>query len=179
MQSIKIYDTKRRGINLALAITAGIILFSFFIYREIVFIKFADKTMDLIVNICTVLIQGVLILFCAFVASRLINKIDKKQPYIVLNAIEIIVSGTFRDCIISLDDVIAYKEIVIDDMSTIALKLKPNSETDITSSFIKRKGFKCNLSKYGGEIVFEHSFQEYEYYEVLEFMESRIKNRIN
>ncbi|MGL5633985.1 MAG: hypothetical protein ACRDDL_02845 [Sarcina sp.] len=178
MESIKIYDTKRRAKNLILSIIVGIILFSFFIYREIIFIKVTDKNINLIVNVSTVLIQGVLILFFAFISSRLINKIDKKQPYILLNTIEIIVSGIFKDSIISLDDISAYKEIVIDDIKTIVLKLNPNSEFSSKCSFIKKRGFKCNLSRYGGEIIFEYNFGSEEYYEVLEFMDKKIKNKI-
>lgn len=179
MQSISIYDTKRRRKNLVLSIIAGIILFSFFIYREIIFIEFTAKTMNLLANIVALLIEGTIILFFVFIASRLINKIDKKQPYIALNEIEIVVSGTFKDYIISLDDIAAYKELVIDNMKTIVIKLKSDNEISSKSSFIKKRSFKCNLLKYGGEIIFEHSFQENEYDEVLEFMDNKIRTRIN
>ena len=153
-----------------------ILVYVYFIYKEYVFLTQDYVTNGLLLNMVSMLIEGIIIVVLGKFLISLINKILLKEPFIIFEKDDFVSNGLIGRFEIEWNEIDSYTETYFRGMPTIVMKLKQDSQHMQNSSIIKKLVYRYNVKRCGGEFAFMLPFLDGKYNDVLRYIDDKVRN---
>ena len=176
MEDIRIYKEFRELRQVAYFFMIIIIVCVYFIYKEYMFLTKDYITSGLIVNMASMLIEGIIIVVLGKFSISLVNKILLKEPFIIFEKNDIISNGLIGKFEIEWDEIESYTETYFRGMPTIVLKFKKDSKHKQESSILRQLVYYYNIKRMGGELAFMLPLLDGKYDDVLKYINDKVRN---
>ncbi|MGL4655236.1 MAG: hypothetical protein ACRCWM_05025 [Sarcina sp.] len=173
MRDIKIYKESNEYKKIACISIGIIILFSWLIYKEFRFMTVDYRDSDLLFNMVSIFVDGIIITLLFIFLIKLANKILSNDPFLVFDDEEILSKGLIGKTSLRWEDVETYKENKFLGKPSIVLVIKDERKDDI--SIFLGLVYKLNKLITKGEWMLTKSFLGDEYEEVVELIKEKVR----
>ncbi|MGL5576407.1 MAG: hypothetical protein ACRDCW_12765 [Sarcina sp.] len=173
MYDIRIYKEPNEYKKIVLLSVGIIVLFSWLIYKEFRFMTVDYRDSNLLDNMVSIFVDGIVITLLFIFLIKLSNKILNNDPFLIFDDDQILSKGLIGKASFRWEDIKEYKENKFLGKPNIVLVIKDERRDDI--SILLRLVYKLNKLMTNGEWMFTKSFLGDEYEKVVELIKEKVR----